>query len=77
MTNLGIDLMEETMITFTKLFRAPYSVPNGLQFTTAGLWIADQITDRVALMEVTTPGDYGVTKLIRDIPSQSSNTSGM
>lgn len=60
-----------------KLFRAPYSVPNGLQVTNEGLWIVDQITDRVALVEITAASDYGVTKLIRDIPSESSNTSGL
>ncbi|MBV7330243.1 PQQ-like beta-propeller repeat protein [Chloroflexi bacterium TSY] len=60
-----------------RLFRAPYAVPNALQMTKAGLWITDQITDRVALVEVTEPSEYGVTKLIRDIPSESSNTSGM
>ena len=60
-----------------KLFRAPYGVPNGLQVTDEGLWIADQITDRVALVEITDASDYGVTKMIRDIPSDCSNTSGM
>jgi hypothetical protein len=60
-----------------KLFRAPYAVPNGLQVTDEGLWIVDQITDRVALVEISDPSDYGVTKLIRDIPSESSNTSGL
>ncbi|NJN84521.1 MAG: hypothetical protein HC802_21055, partial [Caldilineaceae bacterium] len=45
--------------------------------TDDGLWIADQITDRVALVEIEDAGDYGVTKFIRDIPSESSNTSGM
>lgn len=60
-----------------KLFRAPYAVPNGLQVTPEGLWIVDQITDRVALVAIEEAGDYGVTKLIRDIPSESSNTSGM
>lgn len=65
------------MTTFTKLFRAPYAVPNGLQWTEEGLWIVDQITDRVALIENNQPGDYGVTKLIQDIPSESSNTSGL
>ncbi|MEM7538649.1 MAG: hypothetical protein AAF639_41160 [Chloroflexota bacterium] len=67
-----------------KLFRSPYSVPNGLQATSEGLWVADQITDRLALVELTEPpekvghyGGYGVTKLIWDIPSESSNTSGM
>lgn len=65
------------MTTFTKLFRSPYGVPNGLQWTKEGLWIVDQITDRVALVEMTEPNAYGVTKLIRDLPSESSNTSGM
>jgi hypothetical protein len=60
------------------LFRAPYAVPNGMQVTQEGLWIVDQITDRVALIELTGANDYyGVTKLIRDIPSESSNTSGL
>ncbi|MEZ4705767.1 MAG: hypothetical protein R3A44_01095 [Caldilineaceae bacterium] len=60
------------------LFRAPYSVPNGLQLTDDGLWIVDQITDRVALVELENPLDYyGVPKFIRDIPSDCSNTSGL
>ncbi len=58
-------------------FRAPYSVPNGLQVTDEGLWIVDQITDRVALIELENPNEYGVTRLIRDIPTESSNTSGL
>lgn len=65
------------MRTINKLFRAPYAVPNGLQFTDDGLWIVDQISDRVALVEMTGPGDYGVTKLIREVPSDSSNSSGL
>ena len=60
-----------------KLFRAPYGVPNALQAVEEGLWITDQITDRVALVEIAAPSEYGVTRLIRDIPSESSNTSGM
>ena len=60
-----------------KVFRSPYAVPNGLQVTDDGLWIVDQITDRVALVEITADADYTVPKLIRDIPSESSNTSGM
>jgi hypothetical protein len=60
-----------------KLFRAPYAVPNGLQATDEGLWVVDQITDRVALVEIGNPSSYGATKLIRDIPSDSSNTSGL
>ena len=66
------------MPTYTKLFRAPYAVPNGLQATADGLWIVDQITDRLMLVELDGELDYyGVPKMIRDIPSQSSNTSGM
>lgn len=60
------------------LFRAPYSVPNGLQLTDDGLWIVDQITDRVALVELENPLDYyRVPKFVRDIPSDCSNTSGL
>lgn len=66
------------MITkIEKVFRSPYSVPNGLQVTNEGLWIVDQITDRVALVEITCDPEYHVPKHIRDIPSESSNTSGM
>lgn len=60
-----------------KVFRSPYAVPNGLQATDDGLWIVDQITDRVSLVEITRDPDYHVPKHIRDIPSESSNTSGM
>jgi sugar lactone lactonase YvrE len=63
--------------TFERLFRAPYGVPNGVQTTADGLWIADQISDRVALVQMTTPSEYGVTPLLREIPSESSNTSGL
>jgi hypothetical protein len=60
------------------LCRSPYGVPNGLQVTEEGLWIVDQITDRVSLMDLNNYSDYyGVLKLIRDIPSESSNTSGL
>jgi streptogramin lyase len=58
--------------------RSPYGVPNGLQVTDEGLWVVDQITDRVALLDLADYSDYyGVHKLIRDIPSESSNTSGL
>jgi len=63
--------------TIKKMFRSPYSVPNGLQIADDGLWIVDQITDRAALVEISADPDYTVPKLIRDIPSQSSNTSGI
>jgi hypothetical protein len=67
-----------------KLFRAPYALPNGIQMTDEGLWVADQISDRVALVTLgpkvgigTVVENHGVTQLIREIPSESSNTSGL
>ena len=60
-----------------RLFRAPYSVPNALQVVEEGLWLVDQITDRMSLIEIAEPSEYGVTKLIRDIATESSNTSGL
>lgn len=63
--------------TFQRLFRAPYSVPNGLETTAEGLWIVDQISDRVALVELKEPSEYGVTPVLKEISSESSNTSGL
>jgi len=68
---------EQVARKIEKLFRAPYGVPNGLQVTGEELWIVDQITDRVALVEIAPPSAYGVTRLIREIPTESSNTSGL
>lgn len=60
------------------LFRAPYGVPNGLQITDEGLWIADQVSDRAALLDTNETDDYyGNAKVIKEIPSESSNTSGL
>ena len=60
------------------LFRAPYSVPNGLQVTDEGLWIVDQITDRVALVDPENfVNYYEVAWFLRDIPTDSSNSSGL
>jgi sugar lactone lactonase YvrE len=64
--------------TIEKLFRSPYSVPNGLQITNDGLWIVDQITDRVALVDPENfVNYYELAWFLRDIPSESSNTSGL
>ncbi len=60
-----------------QVFRAPYAAPNGLQATDDGLWIVDQFTDRVALVEPADPHEYGATSILAEIPSESSNTSGM
>ena len=37
-------------------------MPNGLQMTDDGLWVVDQITDRVALLEMGETSEYGVPK---------------
>jgi sugar lactone lactonase YvrE len=60
-----------------RLFRAPYSVPNGIHATADGLWVADQITDRVASIRWGEPNEYGVTHYLGDITTESSNTSGL
>ncbi|HAA73937.1 TPA: hypothetical protein DCE37_02305 [Candidatus Latescibacteria bacterium] len=58
-------------------FRAPYSQPNGMQMTDEGLWVADQVTDRCALIETENVNRYGRTLVLREIETESSNTSGM
>jgi streptogramin lyase len=63
--------------TFEKMFRAPYSVPNGIQDTADGIWVADQVSDRLALMRKGEKDEYGVLWMIREIPTESSNTSGL
>jgi sugar lactone lactonase YvrE len=60
-----------------RVFRAPYSVPNGIHATADGLWVVDQITDRVASIAWGEPNEYGVTQFLRDISTESSNTSGL
>jgi len=58
-------------------FRAPYSQPNGMQMTDEGLWVADQVTDRCALVETENVNRYGKTLVFREIDTECSNTSGM
>ena len=62
---------------FSNIFRPPYSVPNGIQDTDEGIWVADQVTDRVALMRKGEKDEYGVLRMVREIQSESSNTSGL
>jgi len=58
-------------------FRAPYAQPNGMQITDEGLWVADQVTDRCALIETENVNRYGKTLVLREIDTEASNTSGM
>jgi sugar lactone lactonase YvrE len=53
-----------------KLFKSPDGHPNGLETSTEGLWIGEQITDRAHLV------DWN-GKLIRSVETDSSNTSGI
>ncbi len=65
-------------VQFEKLFRSSYSAPNAVQSTDDGVWLVDQITDRAALMDPNEVSDHhSVPKLLREVPSESSNTSGM
>ena len=48
-------------------FRAPYAQPNGMQITDEGLWVADQVTDRCALIETENVNRYGKTLVLREI----------
>lgn len=57
--------------------RAPYAAPNGIEATEEGLWVVDQFTDRTALLEWGTPHEYGCTRILREIPTESSTTSGL
>lgn len=61
----------------TRYMRAPYSAPNGLQVTDEGLWVVDQFTDRIALLALEAPHEYGASRILRELPTESSNTSGM
>ena len=58
-------------------FRSPYAQPNGMQMTDEGLWVADQVTDRCALVEPENINRYGKTRVLRELDTESSNTSGM
>ncbi len=69
--------MSNTTYRMEKLFRSPYAVPNGIALAPEGLWIVDQISDRLALVALDQPNEYDITQFLRDIPSESSNSSGM
>ena len=53
-----------------RLFKAPEPNPNGLETDARGFWIGDQVTDRAHLV------DWN-GKLLRTVPTESSNTSGI
>ena len=49
---------------------APGHMPNGLQVSDEGLWVADQITDEVHLLDSN-------LEIVRSIPTPSENSSGL
>jgi len=53
-----------------KLFKSPDGFPNGLETTSEGLWIGEQVSDRAHLVDWS-------GKLIRSVATESSNTSGI
>lgn len=64
-------------VRIERWFRAPYGMPNGVQATDAGIRVVDQVTDRVALLEVSSADEYGMLRLQSEVPTESSNTSGL
>src|SRR5882724_2399083 len=54
-----------------RAFRTPGAAPNGLQATPEGLWILDQATNRVALV------DYKDGRVIRQFDTETDKGSGI
>jgi len=54
-----------------RAFRTPGAAPNGLQATPEGLWILDQATNRVALV------DYQDGRVIRQFDTETDKGSGI
>jgi hypothetical protein len=53
------------------LWNSPEGHPNALEATEEGLWVGEQVTDTAFLL------DWKTGKVLRKIPTESSNTSGM
>ena len=53
------------------LWKSPDGHPNALEATEEGLWVGEQVTDVAYLL------DWESGKVLRKIPTESSNTSGM
>jgi len=54
-----------------KLFKAPDIHPNALEATVEGLWIGDQVSDRVFRV------DWNTGKLLHEFQTEAHNTSGL
>ena len=54
-----------------KLYKSPEGHPNALEATPEGLWVGEQISDVAYLL------DWKTGAVIKKVPTESSNTSGM
>jgi len=74
-TNAGTGQSDSFLATIAsdmkRAFGTPGPQPNGLQATSDGLWVLDQGTNRVALM------DYRDGKVIREFATQADRGSGI
>ena len=64
-------------VEIERWFRAPYGMPNGVQAIGDGILVVDQVTDRVALLDVSAADEYGMLRLQSEVSTESSNTSGL
>jgi len=55
----------------TRLFPSPEGHPNALEATPEGLWVGEQVSDTAYLL------DWKTGKVLKKVPTESSNTSGM
>src|SRR3954469_17105290 len=57
--------------TVERLFKAPDIHPNALEAATDGLWIGDQVSERVFKV------DWQTGKVLHEVQTESRNTSGV
>jgi len=53
------------------LWKSPEGHPNALEATEEGLWVGEQVSDTAFLL------DWETGKVLRKVPTESSNTSGL
>jgi hypothetical protein len=54
-----------------KLFKSPHRYPNALETTPEGLWVGDQVSEEVTLL------DWKTGKVLKDFTAEAHNTSGL
>jgi hypothetical protein len=58
-------------VKIEKLFKSPDRYPNALEATPDGLWVGDQVSERVLKM------DWSTGKVLQDFVAEAHNTSGL